>query len=319
MRRVIESEWLRGNVELSWRVGLQDRQFVRKDLGFIHPLDSEAIAAEFTFPADYNVNDTLVGQQWGDIALAGGTSAPNSRQQQLRDGWWEGWRASPAPPVAVDFGAPALTGQASTWQLLDREVWLLARRGADGPSLFPEPGPEGPYVTATHSDPRTRRDLPPHFHWRVAAVRDVVQLLPAGTGLVLGPETQQPRRFSATEVEELAAQAVAFPAGAASVWTPAEKSWLTRLGFRDVLDRLAGDEDLRGLWIAGHRVGDGDTRVVFVYEPARDDAKLDARLASVVFQAASQLRRCYRVIATGVTAVPDDARAWLADQPPVIG
>ena len=45
----------------------------------------------------------------------------------------------------------------------------------------------------------------------------------------------------------------------------------------------------------------------------------DARLADLVYRAGSQLRRCYRVIATGATAVPEDARDWLAGQEPVIG
>jgi hypothetical protein len=61
---------------------------------------------------------------------------------------------------------------------------------------------------------------------------------------------------------------------------------------------------------------------VLVYEVAeafaRDD-KVERRLADAVYRAASELRRCYRVAAATLSAVPDKGRAWLAGQQPVIG
>jgi hypothetical protein len=112
-------------------------------------------------------------------------------------------------------------------------------------------------------------------------------------------------------------QAVAFPADAAITWTLARPAWLTRLKGRAILDKLAEEDGLRRLWVAGYRVEDADERVLFAYEG--DEGSAARRLADTVYRAASELRRCYQGVAATVSAVPEEGRAWLARQPPVIG
>ena len=321
LRQVLESEWLRGNVELRWTVGDQQAQYVRNDLGMAFPMDADAIAAEFAFPRDYVVSDTYVGQRRGTVALAASArgSGYQLTQQRLHEAWWDDWRSAPRPRGPGRLRRRTVGAHESTWRLLDREVWLLARPGTDGPSFFPEPGQDGAYVTARFGLPRPGERLPAYHHWRVAVLRDVVRLLPAGTGILLEPGTQSQRRFLAPDVAEMAGHAVAFPPSADIAWSTPRPAWLARLETRGALDKLGSEEALTRLWVAGYRVEDADEQVVFVYEATGLDEKAERRLADAAYRAASELRRCYRVSAASLGVVPEAGQAWLAAQQPVIG